>query len=287
MTQAEIATPHVVQLDPDHPGFRDPAYRARRDTIARIALQHRFGDPIPDAPYTPGEQEVWRAVWEELGPKHTVFAATPVLDILDRFPLDRTTIPQLSEVNARLQDATGFSMEPVAGLIDARDFLAALGRGFFCSTQYIRHASVPLYTPEPDIVHELVGHAALLSDPVLAGLQRLMGEQVAGASPTEVQRLIRVYWYTIEFGVLWEDGVVKAYGAGLLSSFGELDQIRNGPDLRAWNLHEMAQVPYDPTQYQGTLWVAPSWERLQTDLQAWYADGGWRDRHYTNPSAEA
>lgn len=287
MTELATETPHLVVLDPDHPGFRDAAYRKRRDTIARIALEHSMGTPIPDAPYTEAEQGVWQAVWKDLAPKHDAFVADPVLDILARFPLDREHIPQLSEVNARLQEATGFSMEPVAGLVDARDFLDALGRGWFCSTQYIRHSSVPLYTPEPDIVHELVGHAALLSDPVMADLQRLMGRSVVGASDDEVQRLIRVYWYTIEFGVLWEEGVVKAYGAGLLSSFGELDQIRTGPELREWNLHEMAQIPYDPTQYQGTLWVAPSWQAMIDDLNAWYTDGGWRDEHYGATTAQA
>lgn len=279
MSQPELSTPHVVVLDPDHPGFRDAEYRQRRDRIAQIALSHRFGTPIPDAPYTDAEQGVWREVWRGLEAMHQEYVAQPVLDILDRFPLDRNVIPQLSEVNDRLQRSTGFSMEPVAGLVDARDFLEALGRGWFCSTQYIRHASVPLYTPEPDIVHELVGHAALLSDTVMADLQRLMGQQVQHANDEEVQRLIRVYWYTIEFGVLWEDGVVKAYGAGLLSSFGELDQIRNGPELRTWDLDEMASIPYDPTQYQGTLWVAPSWDQMVRDIRDWYTHGGWREAH--------
>lgn len=274
------STPHVVELDPDHPGFRDEDYRRRRDLIAQIALEHRFGEDIPEAPYTKQEHAVWALVWAQLPELFSEHVAAPVLAMQDRFPFDTSVIPQLREVNQRLKDATGYSMEPVAGLVAAKDFLQALGDGYFCSTQYIRHASRPLYTPEPDIIHELVGHAALLSDPRMAGLQRLLGSPVRDASPSEVDRLIRIYWYTIEFGVLWENGEVKAYGAGLLSSAGELAQINDGPELREWNLREMATTPYDPTYFQGILWVAPSWERVFSDLEAWISQGLWRDEHY-------
>lgn len=272
--------PSIMELDPDHPGFRDPDYRKRRDLIANIALNHRMGDPIPDAPYTSEEHGVWRAIWDSLADLHKTHVVQPVQEILGRIELDHQEIPQLSVVNEQLKEATGYTMEPVAGLVTAADFLQALGEGYFCSTQYIRHASKPLYTPEPDVVHELVGHAALLSDPRIAQLQLKMGKAVDGASADEVDRLIRLYWYTIEFGVAWEDGQIKAYGAGLLSSCGELAQIAEGPELRPWNVVEMVSTPYDPTDYQGTLWVSASYAQAMDDIEAFLDQGMYKDEHF-------
>src|SRR3712207_1467060 len=127
--------------------------------------------------------------------------------------MPRDRIPQLREVSEKVGAVSGFRLEPVAGLVEPRVFLESLAGGVFLSTQYIRHHSTPLYTPEPDVVHELLGHAVTLADERLAELNRLVGEAVRRtASAGALDRLARVYWFTIEFGVLRERGRVKAYG---------------------------------------------------------------------------
>src|SRR5215207_1464494 len=217
----------IVQLGPDHPGFRDEEYRARRNRIARIAREHEPGSPVPDAPYTPEEDGVWRAVWEALRPAHARHACAEYLSCVRRLELPRERIPQMREVSARVEALSGFRLEPVAGLVEPRVFLESLANGVFLSTQYIRHHSAPLYTPEPDVVHEIVGHAVTLASERLAELNRLVGHAIRRTrSAEESERLSRVYWFTIEFGVLREDGRVKAYGTGLLSSAGELEAMR-------------------------------------------------------------
>ena len=258
----------LVALDQDHPGFRDPDYRARRNTIAQVALDYR-GGPVPDVPYSEAEQGVWRTVWAELDPLHERLAARPLREAQAALALDRARIPQLAELNPRLQAATGFEMLPVAGLVTARTFLTELGRGVFLSTQYIRHASAPLYTPEPDVVHELVGHAATLIDPRIAELSRAFGQAAARADDAGIRQLERVYWYTLEFGAVEEDGQVKALGAGLLSSPGEIQRFQTQAELRGWDLDAMASTDYDPTDYQPWIYVAPSFARLIDDLAAW------------------
>lgn len=154
------AGPALVQLDADHPGFHDPHYRRRRNEIARAALEHREGDAAPEIAYTDEEHSVWREVWRNLEPLHERYACSEYQEAAKRVALSRETIPQLDAVNHVIEPMHGFRMMPVAGLVTAGAFLRELARGVFLSTQYMRHHSVPLYTPEPDVVHELVGHAA-------------------------------------------------------------------------------------------------------------------------------
>ncbi|HEX8458600.1 MAG TPA: phenylalanine 4-monooxygenase [Pyrinomonadaceae bacterium] len=257
----------VVNLEPDHPGFRDRAYRARRDESAEIALRYESGAPIPDAPYTEEEHRLWRIVCDALAPQHESHACAEYLECVRRLALSRERIPQLREVSEKVEALSGFRLEPVGGLVAPRLFLESLANGVFLSTQYIRHHSTPLYTPEPDVVHELLGHAVMLANPRLAELNRLVGEAVRRTTTEEaLERLARVYWFTIEFGVLREAGEVKAYGAGLVSSAGELDAMRRA-ELRPLDLEAAACQEFDTTNYQPVLFCTDSFESMYETLR--------------------
>ena len=259
----------LVKLDPDHPGFRDPAYRARRNAIAQIALDYEPGSPIPDAPYTEEEHELWGIVRSALGPQHQSHACAEYLACVERLYLRHDRIPQLRKVSEKIQALSGFRLEPVGGLVEPRVFLESLANGVFLSTQYIRHHSTPLYTPEPDVVHELLGHAVLLANEPMAELNRLVGEAVRRTTSEEaLERLARVYWFTIEFGVLREAGEVKAYGTGLVSSAGELDAMRRA-ELRPLDLEAAARQEFDTTTYQPILFCADSFESMYQTLRAY------------------
>ena len=257
----------IVQLDPDHPGFRDQEYRARRNEIAQLALSYRPGQRIPDAPYTAEEHGVWNVIWKALRPAHQKHACAEYLAALGRLSFDPERIPQLREVNEKVQAISGFRLEPVAGLVQPRVFLENLANGVFLCTQYIRHHSTPLYTPEPDVVHEIVGHGVTLACPRLAELNRLFGEAVKRTTaPDALNQLSRVYWFTIEFGVLRENGNMKAYGTGLLSSAGELEEMREA-ELRPFDLEAASRQEYDPTHFQPVLFCADSFEAMYQDLR--------------------
>lgn len=252
----------IVQLDPDHPGFRDQEYRARRNAIARIALDYKEGTPVPDALYTAEEHHLWAIIREALRPAQQAHACAEYLECVKRLDLPRDRIPQLREVSAKIEAISGFRLEPVAGLVEPRVFLESLAKGIFLCTQYIRHYSTPLYTPEPDVVHEIFGHAVTLASERLAELNRLFGEAVARSeTPEQLERLARVYWFTIEFGVLREDGEIKAYGTGILSSAGELESMKEA-ELRPLDLHSITLQEYDPTRYQPILFYAESFEAM-------------------------
>src|SRR5713101_513986 len=256
----------IVQLDPDHPGFRDREYRKRRNQIAQLAMNFQPGDQIPDAPYTAEEHQVWRTIWKALGPAHQRHACAEYLASLRRLSFDSDRIPQLREVNEKVQAISGFRLEPVAGLVQPRVFLENLANGVFLCTQYIRHHSTPLYTPEPDVVHELLGHAVTLASNQLAELNRMVGSAVKRTTSSEaLERLSRVYWYTLEFGVLLEEYEVKAYGTGLLSSAGELEEMHEA-ELRPFDLQEASRLEYDPTRFQPVLFCASSFQSMYETL---------------------
>ncbi|SRR6266498_79173 len=257
----------IIQLDPDHPGFRDQDYRTRRNRIAQIAMAYHPGEAIPDAPYTAEEHQVWRTIWQALKPAHQKHACSDYLASLKRLAFDTERIPQLSEVSKRVEAISGFRLEPVAGLVEPRVFLENLANGVFLCTQYIRHHSTPLYTPEPDVAHEIIGHAVTLASERLADLNRLFGEAVRRTTSAEPLGLLsRLYWFTIEFGVLREDGEIKAYGTGLLSSAGELEEMRKA-ELRPLNVEAICRQEYDPTRYQPVLFCAESFEAMYETLR--------------------
>lgn len=257
----------IVRLDPDHPGFRDPEYRARRNRIAQIALRYQPGTPVPDAPYTEEEHKVWGTIWKALNQAHREHACAEYLECVKLLGLPQDRIPQLREVSERVEAVSGFRLEPVAGLVEPRVFLESLAEGVFLSTQYIRHYSTPLYTPEPDVAHEIIGHAVTLADPRLAELNRLVGRVVRQTTSAEaLERLARLYWFTIEFGVLREQGKVKAYGTGLLSSAGELAAM-HGASLRPLDLDAASRQDFDPTGYQPMLFCADSFDAMHRTLR--------------------
>ncbi len=262
----------IVQLDPDHPGFRDAEYRARRNQIAQLAMKYQPGDQIPDAPYTDDEHRVWQTIWRALGPAHQEHACSQYLEAIERLSFSPDRIPQLREVNERVQAISGFRLEPVAGLVQPRVFLENLADGVFLCTQYIRHHSTPMYTPEPDVVHEIVGHGVTLACPQLAELNRLFGQAVKRTSSAEaLERLSRVYWFTIEFGALRENGSVKAYGTGLLSSAGEMQEMEDA-ELRPLELQSASLQQYDPTHFQPVLFCADSFETMYQTLKDFLVD---------------
>jgi phenylalanine-4-hydroxylase len=248
----------TVHLHDGHPGAGDPAYRARRNEIAAAALRWQPGEPAPAIDYHPDEQAVWRAVCEHLAPLHERFAVGEYRAALKRVALPADHIPTLDEVSARLAAASGWRYVPAAGLVDLRTFYAALAERAFHSTQYVRHPALPLYTPEPDIVHEVIGHGHLLATPTFGELHRRAGAAALRLRDPECLRFLsRVFWFTLEFGVVVEDGQTRAYGAGILSSYGEIEQFR-AMDLRPLDIGEMGGVDYDITHYQPVLYRAES-----------------------------
>ncbi|XP_023651528.1 tryptophan 5-hydroxylase 1-like isoform X4 [Paramormyrops kingsleyae] len=259
-------------LDADHPGFKDNVYRRRRKEFSDLALNYKHGDPIPRVEFTEEEVHTWAVVFREL---NKLYSSHACREYLTNLPLLKEhcgyredNVPQLDDVSRFLKERTGFSIRPVAGYLSPRDFLAGLAFRVFHCTQYIRHGSAPLYTPEPDTCHELLGHVPLLAEPSFAQFSQEMGLASLGASEDSIQKLATCYFFTVEFGLCKQDGQLRAYGAGLLSSASELRHALSG---------NCRILPFDPnitckqecniTTFQDVYFVSESFEEAKAKMR--------------------
>ena len=153
-----------------------------------------------------------------------------------------------------------------------KQFYGSLADGVFHSTQYVRHHAAPLYTPEPDLIHEVIGHGIMLGSPKFAQLKRLTGEAARRLETDEALNfLAKVFWFTLEFGVIQEGDELRTYGAGLLSSYGEIEEFR-GADVRPLDFLEMGTLEYDISKYQPILFRAESMDHLMNDVGTFFTE---------------
>lgn len=261
-----------VHLADTHPGRDDAEYLRRRGEIAGTALRwDRRHEPVPSIDYTEDEHAVWRQVSRELAPLHEVHAHPEYLAAKERLALPVDHVPQLHEVSERLLPLTGWRYVCAPGLVPLRDFYADLANQTFNSTQYLRHGAEPLYTPEPDIIHEVIGHANQLASPRFAAITQAAGEASLRLETEEAMQFVAdVFWFSIEFGVAYDGDDLKAYGAGILSSYGEIQEY-GSMEIRDLDLADMGTLNYDITKYQPILFAARGLGHLEDVVGDFFA----------------
>lgn len=183
------------------------------------------------------------------------------LDILD-FSMER--VPQLPDINKKLYAATGWQVEPVAALINFDKFFSLLANRKFPAATFIRIPEELDYLSEPDIFHELFGHGPMLTDQDLADFTAKIGELGVGARPKVQKFLARLYWFTIEFGLIRRNNELKIYGGGILSSIGEtIYSIESDkPERKPFDLITLLRTPYRIDIYQTNYFIIDCFKQL-------------------------
>jgi phenylalanine-4-hydroxylase len=259
----------LLILDSKHPGIHDQAYQKRRTDFFHLAQTHRLHEQaLPHIDYTEAEQNIWRHINERLYQSHLDKACRIYLQGKQDLGLSKDTLPQLHLLNKQLLAQHQMGLVPAEGLIEPREFFGYLMHRKMPCTIFLRHHSDPEYTPEPDIVHDVLGHLPPLMNQEYADLMQLIGLGVAGANDAELTAWARIYWFAIEFGLIVENDELKVFGAGLLSSFGEMDfcysdQVTHKPFV----IEEVMQTDFDTTQMQKTLFYIPSFEFLKSEIK--------------------
>src|SRR5207253_7580510 len=258
-------------LEPGHPGLGDGEYTRRRKELFALCRRHRLerlGPPLID--YTPEETRIWREVSPQLDELHQKYACQIYLQAKRDLAITREVIPQLRLLSERVQQETNMHLVPAEGALPYRTFYEYIAHRGFPVTQFIRHGSHPEFTPEPDMIHDCLGHVPPLMNRDYAELLTLVGKAVATTTRgDQVLALKRFSWFSIEFGLIEEASEVKVFGAGILSSTGEIPNSLFSADVtrRPFVTDVVINTDYDPSRMQDQLFIAPSLPFLRLELE--------------------
>jgi phenylalanine-4-hydroxylase len=216
--------------------------------------------------YTPEQHAIWAELVTRRMPQLEVHACAEYLDGFQQIGLQADQLPNLSAVSARLQPRTGWQSTPVSGFLPADAFFEMLAARMFPTTTWIRSRESMEYTPEPDIFHDVFGHVPMHAHPVFANFLEHYGKVCAALTNAEdLERMGRLFWFTVEFGVIREQGEIKVYGSGLISSHGECTHVverGSGVEIRDFNLEQVLEEKVDTGNMQKVLYAIESFDQI-------------------------
>ncbi len=240
-------------------------------------VPHKLTKPLPIGDecqypnYSDEEQEVWKTLHARMETLLPGRAANEFITGLRVLDLEKDRIPALADVSRKLQKATGWQVCRTPGLLDARDFFGYLARRVFPSTDYIRARSELDYTPAPDCFHDIFGHTPMIVHPRFADFYQKIGQAALNCKdPATEEGLTRIYWFTVEFGLITNPGGMRIYGNGIISSSGETqhcltDKVTKIP----YTPERLAAQPYDIWHFQNPVFVIESFDQLENEFVRW------------------
>lgn len=235
-------------------------------------MQETASQPTAESPfivqnwtgYTPADHQVWSTLYQRRMPVLRATASRVFLAGADAIGLEPRRIPNLTGLNRELTRRTGWKAVAVKGFLPAKDFFGSLARREFPTTVTIRSPQNIDYVPEPDIFHDVFGHVPLHADPVFADFLQRFGALSAGTQdPAKIEGLARLFWFTVEFGLILEREGVRVYGSGLISSHADAaNALSPACEHRPFTLKAVLQQPFQIDQLQPLLFVVDGFGQL-------------------------
>ncbi|HKB90888.1 MAG TPA: phenylalanine 4-monooxygenase [Opitutaceae bacterium] len=229
-----------------------------------------IGDEIRYPNYTAEQHDVWRTLFSRQKKLLAGRAADEFISGLTALRLDEEYVPALAEISRRLTKATGWKLARTPGLLDAHDFFEHLARRIFPCTDYVRARSELDYTPAPDCFHDIFGHTPMIMHPRFANFYQKIGQAALNARGADDEGLTRIYWFTVEFGLINNPKGRRIYGNGIISSHAETQfSLTDKVEKRPFIPENVAAQPYDIWHMQETLFVIDSFEQLEQEFDRW------------------
>jgi phenylalanine-4-hydroxylase len=217
------------------------------------------------AAYTPEQHAVWTELVARRMPQLRKHACREYLEGFEAIGLREDRLPALNAVSANLLPLTGWQSTPVSGFLPPNAFFEMLANRMFPTTTWLRGRNSLEYTPEPDIFHDVFGHVPMHAHPVFGDFLQHYGQVCAGLmhDPAALERMGRVFWFTVEFGVIRQEGELKVYGSGLISSHGECTRVlEGGCKVRDFNLDAVMNQEFDTGAMQPVLYAVESFDQI-------------------------
>jgi phenylalanine-4-hydroxylase len=214
--------------------------------------------------YTPEQHAIWAALVRRRRPQIEAAACREYLDGYSFLGLEDGRLPNLAAISSRLKPRTGWSTTPVSGFLPSEAFFEMLAARMFPTTTRIRPRNSLDYTPEPDIFHDVFGHVPMHAHKVFADFLQHYGSVCASLKDHELlERIGRLFWYTVEFGLIRQGGEVKVYGSGVISSQGECTNVLNGGcKIAEFRLEDALNTPVIVDHIHSKLFAIESFDQI-------------------------
>jgi phenylalanine-4-hydroxylase len=214
--------------------------------------------------YTPEQHAIWAELVRRRRPQIEAAACREYLEGYSVIELEDDRLPNFEKISARLKPRTGWSTTPVSGFLPGEAFFEMLAARMFPTTTYIRSGDSLDYTPEPDVFHDVFGHVPMHAHKVFADFLQHYGAVCAALQDHEqIERIGRLFWYTVEFGLIRQDGEVKVYGSGVISSQGECTNVLNGGcEIADFRLEDVLNAPVVVDHLQKKLFAIEAFDQI-------------------------
>jgi len=250
--------------------------KAAQEGIDPRCIPQRLTGPVPEhdkikyPDYPESDQETWKFLFNRQMKFLPGRVCEEYLKGSEKLKFTSDRIPALKDLSQVFYKTTGWKIARVPGLIHEQNFFELLRRKVFPSTDYIRGKEELDYTPAPDLFHDMFGHMPLLTDVNFASFYQMFGEAALNAEGINRKMLETFHWFTVEFGLIKKSEGMRIYGAGIISSLGEIQHaLSNEVEVKKFDPEKIVSTEYDVWHLQPILFALDSFEQLEKGFKNW------------------